>query len=112
MADALDEATNKLFDNDKSPKRKANEPDNRSSHFYMALYWAEALAKQNEDTELKAQFTPIAEQLKNKESQIAQELLEVQGHTVDMGGYYFPDFEKAAKAMRPSETFNSIIDTI
>ena len=112
LANTLDEATIKLLDNDKSPKRKVHEPDNRSSHFYMALYWAEALAKQSEDTELKAMFSPIAEELKTKESLIEEELLEVQGNTVDMGGYYFPDFDKAAKAMRPSETFNSIIDRI
>ena len=112
LANTLDEATIKLLDNDKSPKRKVHEPDNRSSHFYMALYWAEALAKQSEDTELKAMFSPIAEELKTKESLIEEELLEVQGNTVDMGGYYFPDFDKAAEAMRPSETFNSIIDRI
>lgn len=112
LADTLDEATIKLLDNDKSPKRSVNEPDNRSSHFYMAMYWAEALANQNEDTELKAKFAPIAQQLKDNESQIQQELLDVQGHAVDLEGYYLPDSNKVANAMRPSKLFNSIINTI
>src|SRR5690606_7765851 len=112
LADTLDEATIKLLDNDKSPKRSVNEPDNRSSHFYMALYWAEALANQNKDAALKAQFAPIAEALKNNEAKIEAELIEVQGNAVDMGGYYFPDIAKVAHAMRPSSTFNSIINSI
>ena len=112
LADTLDEATIKLLDNDKSPKRSVNEPDNRSSHFYMALYWAEALANQNEDINLKTKFTPIAKELKANEAQIEKELLEVQGHAVDMGGYYFPDLDKVSKAMRPSKTLNKIINSI
>ena len=112
LADALDEATIKLLDNDKSPKRGVNEPDNRSSHFYMALYWAEALANQSEDEEMKAKFAPIAKALKEHESQIEKELLSVQGQPVDMDGYYLPDIEKVARAMRPSKTFNAIINSI
>lgn len=112
LASTLDQATIKLLDNDKSPKRKVYEPDNRSSHFYMALYWAEALAHQDDDMELKAKFTPIAEELKAKQSDIEKELLEVQGFAVDMEGYYFPNNEKVTQAMRPSKTFNKIINSI
>ncbi|MDT0554301.1 NADP-dependent isocitrate dehydrogenase [Urechidicola vernalis] len=110
LADTLDEATIKLLDTDKSPSRKVNEIDNRGSHFYMALYWAEALANQNENEELKAIFTPLAETLKANEATIAQELLATQGNEVELEGYYFPSDSKASAAMRPSATLNNTID--
>ncbi|WP_197473581.1 NADP-dependent isocitrate dehydrogenase, partial [Oleiphilus sp. HI0066] len=80
------------------------------SHFYLALYWAEALAAQDDDAELKAKFTKLAEQLRADEAKIVQELLDVQGQEIEIGGYYNPDFELASKAMRPSETLNAIFD--
>ena len=105
----LDRATEELLENGKSPSRKVNEIDNRGSHFYLALYWAQAMAEQTEDTDLAAKFTPLAEQLADAEEVIARDLIEVQGQPVDIGGYYFPDKDKADAAMRPSETFNKII---
>ena len=110
LANTLDEATIKLLDTDKSPSRKVNEIDNRGSHFYMALYWAEALANQNEDTELKATFEPLAATLKSNESTIAQELLDAQGSATELEGYYFPSDALAIEAMRPSATLNNAID--
>ena len=110
LANTLDEATIKLLDTDKSPSRKVNEIDNRGSHFYMALYWAEALANQNEDTELKVTFEPLAATLKSNESTIAQELLDAQGSATELEGYYFPSDALASKAMRPSSTLNTVID--
>jgi len=86
-----------------------NELDNRGSHFYLALYWAQALAEQTRDTELKEQFDTIANQLADHETTILQELIDAQGSAVDMGGYYWPDTTKVASAMRPSETLNKII---
>lgn len=112
LADALDKATEKFLDNDKSPSRKVNELDTRGSHFYLTLYWAEQLATQNENEELKAIFTNIFDALKSNESQIAQELIDAQGSAVNIGGYYLPDTNLASKAMRPSETFNKILNTI
>jgi len=109
LADTLDEATGKLLDNDKSPSRRTGELDNRGSHFYLALYWAQALAEQNEDAELKAKFADVAKQLGENEAKIAEELSAVQGHPVDIGGYFLIDREKTAAVMRPSETFNSIL---
>ena len=109
LAQALDVANGRYLTENKAPSREVKELDNRGSHFYLAMYWAQALAEQNEDMELKNTFTPVAEKLKNKESQIVQELNEVQGSAVDIGGYYFPDEEKVATAMRPSSTFNEII---
>ena len=106
---ALDDATEQLLIQKKSPSRKVNQLDNRGSHFYLALYWAEALATQDKDQELKAAFSLIAEQLKSNESKILEELGSVQGSALDIGGYYLPDAEKAQKAMRPSETFNRIL---
>jgi len=108
----LDEATGKLLENGKSPSRNVGELDNRGSHFYLAMYWAEALAKQNSDLELKNQFIPIAEKLINNEAKIVDELNSIQGKPVDIGGYYMPDANLASKAMRPSSTLNSIIDNI
>nr|WP_299068922.1 NADP-dependent isocitrate dehydrogenase [uncultured Allomuricauda sp.] len=112
LADALDKATEKFLDNDKSPSRKVNELDTRGSHFYLTLYWAEQLATQNENEELKSIFSTVFQELQSKESQIAQELIDAQGAAVDIAGYYLPDVNLASKAMRPSETFNSILNTI
>jgi isocitrate dehydrogenase len=112
LGDALDDATSRLLDENKSPSRKVNEIDNRGSHFYLAMYWAEALANQDEDSELKTKFESIAEKLKTNESKITEELLAAQGSPVDIGGYYQPDSQKVANAMRPSETLNSIIGSI
>ena len=106
---ALDDATEQLLIQKKSPSRKVNQLDNRGSHFYLTLYWAEALASQDKDQELKAAFSLIAEQLKSNESKILEELGSVQGSALDIGGYYLPDAEKAQKAMRPSETFNRVL---
>ena len=108
----LDEATGKLLENGKSPSRDAGELDNRGSHFYLAMYWAEALAKQNTDLELKKQFIPISEKLRTNEHKIVEELNSIQGKPVDIGGYYIPDTVLASKAMRPSITLNSIIDNL
>ncbi|MCL4109584.1 UNVERIFIED_CONTAM: hypothetical protein GTU68_049177 [Idotea baltica] len=109
LADALDAATGQLLDNGKSPSRKVNELDNRGSHFYLALYWAKALATQTDDSELAAKFEPLAKQLADDEAKIVDELVQVQGQPVDMGGYYSPTNDWVAKAMRPSETFNSAL---
>ena len=109
LADTLDEATGKFLENNKSPSRKVGGIDNRGSHFYLALYWAQALAAQDKDAELKALFTPIAEQLTANEKKIVGELLAVQGKPVDIGGYYRPDDKLASAAMRPSQTFNEIL---
>ena len=110
LAKTLDLANGKFLESNKSPSRDVNEIDNRGSHFYLALYWAEALASQDENQELKFKFAPIANELAKNEAQINQELLKVQGQRVDLGGYYFPDKEKATRAMRPSATLNRIID--
>ena len=109
LSETLDEATEKFLENDKSPARKLGSLDNRGSHFYLALYWANALANQNKDTELKATFTPIAEALSVNENKINEELIAAQGKPQNIGGYYHPNFELTDKAMRPSETFNSIL---
>ena len=109
LADALDQATIEFLDNKKSPSRKVNELDNRGSHYYLALYWAEALAAQDKDQELKEEFTKLAEELKSNEKAITKELNEAQGSPVDMGGYYWPNPTKVSSAMRPSKTLNSII---
>ncbi|WP_299220729.1 NADP-dependent isocitrate dehydrogenase [uncultured Aquimarina sp.] len=109
IAEALDQATEEFLENKKSPSRKVNELDNRGSHFYLALYWAQALAEQNKDADLQAEFGSIAKQLADNEATIIQELNDAQGSAVDMGGYYWPDVTKVANAMRPSETLNKII---
>ena len=109
LAKALDEATEKLLENNKSPSRKTGEPDNRASHYYLAMYWAEALAGQDNDLELKARFGPLAKALNDHHDKIIKELTEIQGQPVDIGGYYHPDASKADAAMRPSETLNSIL---
>ena len=110
LAETLDQAIAKFLDNNKSPARKVGQIDNRGSHFYLALYWAQALADQSRDAELQSKFNAIASQLTADEAKINEELLAAQGSPVDLGGYYHPDPEKAAKAMRPSATFNAIID--
>ena len=112
LADALDAATEQLLLNDKSPKRKAGELDNRGSHFYIALYWAQALAAQDKDAELKAVFAPVAEKLAAQEAVILAELSAGAGKPADIGGYYAPDAEKTAKAMRPSAALNAVIDAL
>jgi isocitrate dehydrogenase len=112
LADTLDEATGKFLINNKSPSRKLGGIDNRGSHFYLALYWAQALAAQDQDSELKAIFAPIAEKLTASEQKIAGELIAVQGKPVDIGGYYRPNDAKASAAMRPSATFNEILQSL
>ncbi|NOQ71533.1 MAG: NADP-dependent isocitrate dehydrogenase [Crocinitomix sp.] len=112
MGDALDQATGEFLLNDKSPSRKVGELDNRGSHYYLATYWAKALANQTEDADLKAKFTSIAEELAANETQIINELNGAQGNIENIGGYYQPSQEAIAKAMRPSATLNRIIDAI
>jgi isocitrate dehydrogenase len=109
---ALDQANSQFLNNNKSPSRKTGEMDIRGSHFYLAMYWAQALAEQGEDAELQQKFTPVAQQLTDNEKKIIDELNAVQGKAVDIGGYYRPDKAKTAKVMRPSDTFNAIIDNI
>ncbi|MFG0604667.1 NADP-dependent isocitrate dehydrogenase [Vibrio mimicus] len=110
LADALDKATGKFLDMNKSPSRRVGEIDNRGSHFYLATYWAQALAEQTADADLAAEFAPIAKQLAEKEAQIVAELNGAQGKPADLGGYYAPEFAKASQLMRPSATFNAVID--
>ena len=110
LGEALDKATTKYLDNDKSPSRKVNEHDNRGSHYYVAMYWAQALADQTQDKELAATFAPIAEALAANEAKINYELISVQGVAVNIDGYYSTDREKTYAAMRPSNTLNEIID--
>jgi len=112
LAETLDEASDKFLANDKSPARKVGQIDNRGSHFYLAMYWAEALANQNKDAELKAIFSPIATELKANEAKINSELIEAQGKLQNIGGYYQPNPELTSKAMRPSVTFNTILNKI
>ncbi len=112
LADTLDTAIGQYLDQERFPSRKVNEIDNRGCSFYLALYWAQALAAQDADAELKAHFEPLAEELGNKEEVIAGELLAAQGSPVDIGGYYHPDDAKSEAAMRPSETLNAIIDAL
>src|SRR6056297_2903695 len=112
LADALDKATEEFLNQDRSPSRKVNELDTRGSHFYLALYWSEELAKQDKDTELKAVFGKVYDKMSSNEAKITQELIDAQGSPVDIGGYYLPNPEMASKAMRPSETLNSILDSI
>jgi isocitrate dehydrogenase len=112
LADTLDEATELLLENDKSPSRNVGELDNRGSHFYLALYWANALAAQNKDTSLKSQFEKIYQSLKTNETKIVSELNKVQGNPINIDGYYEPNEQLMSNAMRPSVTFNTIIDNI
>ena len=112
MANALDAANGQILDNNKSPARKVGELDNRGSHFYLAQYWAQALAAQDEDAALKAKFTPLAEALTRDEAKIIAELNGAQGKPVDIGGYYRPDLAKVSAAMRPSATFNAALASL
>ena len=112
LAKTLDEAISQYLENGKMPSRKVNELDNRGSTFYLAMYWARALADQDQDDELRERFAPVAEQLEKNEQKIADELLAAQGRPVDIGGYYKPDESLVAKEMRPSATLNAIIDAM
>ncbi len=112
LADALDEANAKFLANDKSPARKIGSIDNRGSHFYLALYWAEALAAQTQDSELSTLFQPIAKEMQENEAKINEELIASQGKAQDIEGYYRPNEDKTYAAMRPSVTLNQIIDRI
>lgn len=112
LADTLDAATGTFLENDKSPGRSLGTIDNRGSHFYLALYWAQELAAQSDDAELAATFAPVAAELAEKEQEIVAELLAVQGHAVEIGGYYHPDETLVTQVMRPSATLNGIIDAI
>lgn len=110
LSEALDKATEEFLDKDKSPSRKVNELDNRGSHFYLALYWAQALAEQERDWELRDHFSKIARELEENKERILQELIDAQGSPVDIGGYYYPEEDKISRAMRPSETLNKILN--
>jgi isocitrate dehydrogenase len=112
LADTLDQAIARVLDNNKSPARKVGEIDNRGSHFYLAMYWALALAAQTGDMELQSQFFPLSRALTENEAKINEELIAAQGKPVDMGGYYHPDFAKTSKAMRPSVRFNAALAAI
>jgi isocitrate dehydrogenase len=112
LSQALDKAVALYLDNKKSPSRKAGELDNRGSHFFIAQYWAKALAEQTDDAELKEKFSPVAEQLTTNEEKILGEIAAAEGKATDVGGYYLPDDDMAAKAMRPSATLNAIIEAI
>lgn len=112
LADALDEANAKFLANDKSPARRVGQIDNRGSHFYLAMYWAEALGNQTSDTEMAEKFAPVARAMQENESKINEELIAAQGKPQDVGGYYHPDPQKASAAMKPSATLNAIVDGI
>jgi len=112
LAKALDQATSNFLINNKSPSRIVNELDNRGSQFYLTFYWAQALSEQNKDVELKTRFTKLAQELSENESKIIDELNSAQGKSVDIGGYYKPNFELATKAMRPSATFNAALEAL
>ncbi|NRD21116.1 NADP-dependent isocitrate dehydrogenase [Winogradskyella eckloniae] len=110
LGETLDDASDKLLENRKGPSRKVNELDNRGSHFYLALYWAEALANQDKDADLKAEFTEIFKALSSNEDTIVKELIDCQGESVNIDGYYYPNEELVSKAMRPSNVFNGILN--
>ena len=110
LARTLDDATGKLLDNRKGPSIRTGELDNRGSQFYLAMYWAQELAAQTEDAELKAHFAPLAKALAENEQKIVEELKAVQGKAVDIGGYYYPDPAKTEAVMRPSATLNAIVE--
>ena len=112
LADMLDAATGTFIENDRSPGRSLGTIDNRGSHFYLGLYWAQELAAQTADAELAAAFAPVAAALADAEATIVAELNAVQGHPVDLGGYYHPDEAKVAAVMRPSATLNALIDAL
>ena len=112
VAETLDQAIGQYLENSRSPSRRVNELDTRGSHFYLALYWAEALAKQTQDPELQVRFAGVAREMAANEDKIIQELSDAQGQPVDIGGYYLPIDATMAKAMRPSATLNAIVDGI
>jgi len=112
LAETLDQATGKFLDENKAPSRKVNEHDNRGSHYYLAMYWAEALAAQDTDAELKTRFAPLAQQLQENEARINEELISVQGAPADLGGYYQPDHAKTSAVMRPSSTLNAVLNSL
>ncbi len=112
LAETLDEANAKILDHNRSPARRVGELDNRGSHFYLALYWAQALAAQTKDKELQAKFAPLAKTLAENEQKILAELIGAQGKPQDTGGYYRPDFDKTSKAMRPSATLNAALASL
>jgi isocitrate dehydrogenase len=112
LGNTLDAAIGKLLENDKGPSRKTGEIDNRGSQFYLAMYWAQELGEQTEDKELADHFASLAKALAEKEETIITELAEVQGDSVDIGGYYWPDPEKTTAIMRPSKTLNSTLESV
>ena len=112
LADTLDRATGTFLNENKSPARKVGSIDNRGSHFYLALYWAQELARQTADADLAAAFEPLAKALLENEQVITEELIAVQGSPVDIGGYYRPDVEKVTAVMRPSATFNETLASL
>ena len=112
LADTLDAATGTFLANDKSPSRKVKQIDNRGSHFFLCKYWAEELAAQTQDAELKATFEKVAQEINANENQIVAELVDCQGNANVLGGYYHPSFDAVSKAMRPSQTFNNILASI
>jgi isocitrate dehydrogenase len=112
LAETLDQAIGQHLENQRAPSRRVNELDTRGSHFYLALYWAEALAKQTQDTDLQTRFTEVAQQMSANEDKIVQELIDAQGQPVNIGGYFHPDGEMVAQTMRPSATLNAIVDAI
>ena len=112
LAKTLDQANARILDEDRGPSRKVGGIDNRGSHFYLALYWAEELAKQTDDADLAARFAPLAATLREQESTINAELLAVQGSPAELGGYYRPDDALASAVMRPSATLNAAIDAL
>jgi isocitrate dehydrogenase len=112
LAKTLDQATAKFLDNDKSPSRKSGELDNRGSHFYLAMYWAQALAEQDEDVDMQTRFIKLSKTLGDNETKIISELNTSQGHHIDIGGYYHPDIEKVTNIMRPSAIFNAAIESL
>ena len=110
FAQTLDRAIGRFLENEKSPSRKVHELDTRGSHFYLALYWAQTLAEQGQDSDLQARFTEVAKRLSENEEKIVGELNDAQGQPADIGGYFRPDYAKADQEMRPSATFNSVVD--
>ena len=110
LAETLDTAIGKYLENSRYPSRKVGEIDNRGSSFYLAFYWAQALSEQNKDAELKTRFAKMFEELKSNEEKIVSELISAQGKQADVGGYYLPDDKKVNEVMRPSVTFNKIVD--
>jgi isocitrate dehydrogenase len=112
FAQTLDQAIGRFLENKKSPSRKVHELDTRGSHYYLALYWAQTLAEQDKDSDLQARFAEVAQKLAENEEKIIGELIDVQGKPVDVGGYYRPDHVKASQAMRPSTTFNAIVEAL